>query len=144
MVLFLSDNQAVVTCLSKQTARDPFLAHLLRCLFFMEAHFGFEHKSHHLPGSLNHAADTFSRNRLEKFFSLRLQAPQIPTEVPSCLLELLSDKTLRRTSPPWHLLFTRTLQVSPRAQVIVISPTCPWAQSINPNIPTTRVMSNLF
>ena len=42
-VLFLSDNQAVVACLSKRTARDPFMAHLLRCLFCLEAHFGFEH-----------------------------------------------------------------------------------------------------
>ena len=31
---FFSDNQAVVTCLTKRSARDPCLAHLLMCLFF--------------------------------------------------------------------------------------------------------------
>ena len=44
-VLFLSNNQAVITCLSKQTAHAALMAHLLRCLFFFEAHFRFEHRS---------------------------------------------------------------------------------------------------
>ena len=117
VVLFVSDNQAVVTCLTNRTAHDPLIAHLLRCLFFLEAHFGFEHKSQHISGSRNTAADALSRNRLSEFFFRYPQAPRSPTQVPSCLIELLSDKTLRWTSPRWHLLFIHILQeVSPKVQ----------------------------
>ena len=34
-VSFLSDNQAVVHVLSSRSAKDPALAHLMRCLFFL-------------------------------------------------------------------------------------------------------------
>ena len=116
-VLFLSDNQAVVTCLLRRTARDPLMAHLLRCLFFLEAHFGFEHRSEHIAGRQNAAADALSRNRLSEFQSLFPQAPGTSLQVPPCLLELLSDKTLRWTSPRWSHLFNHILQeVSLRAQ----------------------------
>ena len=62
-----SDNQAVVACLASRSARDPLLVHLLRCLFFFEAHFRFEHRAQHISGKLNTAADALSRDRLTEF-----------------------------------------------------------------------------
>ena len=44
-VLFRSDNMAVVHALSKQSAKDPLFAQLLRWLFFFEAYFGFEYEA---------------------------------------------------------------------------------------------------
>ncbi len=52
-IVFKSDNMAVVIALNKRSAKDPRLAHLLRCLFFFEAHFGFEHEAQHIPGINN-------------------------------------------------------------------------------------------
>ncbi|XP_019858872.1 PREDICTED: uncharacterized protein LOC109587091 [Amphimedon queenslandica] len=51
-VLFLSDNTAVVAALSSRSACHPILAHLLKCLFFWEAKFDFEHSADHIPGCL--------------------------------------------------------------------------------------------
>ena len=113
-VLFRSDNQAVVSALSTRSTRDPHMAHLLRCLFFFEAHFRFEHRAQHIAGKLNLAADALSRNRLSDYFCLCPQAPQSPTPVPSSLKELMMDKSLNWTSPRWRSLFENILrEVSP-------------------------------
>ena len=113
-VTFLSDNQAVVHVLSSRSAKDPALAHLLRCLFFFEAHFRFEHMASHIPGAHNHAADTLSRNRLTEFHSIFPQAPQAPTPIPTPLTSLLLNHNLVWTSPRWKELFRDCLlRVSP-------------------------------
>lgn len=109
-VHFHSDNQAVVAALSARTARDPRLMHLLRCLFFFEAHFRFEHQAHHLPGKMNQLADALSRDRVSEFRSLSPQAARQPTVIPTSLIELLADTTLTWTSPRWKVLFRATLQ----------------------------------
>lgn len=116
-VTFWCDNSAVVQVLASRTARDPSLARLLQCLFFMEAHFGFDHVAHHIPGKANRAADALSRDRLGDYLSLFPQAPTSPTEVPAELVELVSDRSLTWTSPRWRMLLFSTLQaVSPREQ----------------------------
>ena len=104
-----SDNQAVVACLTSRSARDPLLAHLLRCLFFFEAHFRFEHRAQHIAGKLNTAADALSRDRLKEFFSIFPQANQQPSLLPGSLVELLLDSSLSWTSPHWKELFATTL-----------------------------------
>ena len=63
-VRFVSDNQAVVHALSARSAKDNYLAHLIRCLFFFEAVFQFEHSASHIAGPQNRAADCLSRNNL--------------------------------------------------------------------------------
>ena len=116
-VIFWSDNQAVVECLSSRTARDPHLAHLLRCLFFFEAYFDFGHSACHIAGRLNVAADALSRDKLHDFFSLHPQAPRSPVPVPDSLIDLLTDSSLRWTSRRWRALFELTLhRVLPQAQ----------------------------
>ena len=69
-VLFRTDNQAVVAALALYSAHDPPLVHLLRSLFFIEAHFDFEHKVVHIPGEKNRIADALSRNNTSVFSSL--------------------------------------------------------------------------
>ena len=61
-VLFRTDNKAVVAALASYSACDPPLVHLLRSLFFIEAHFNFEHKVVHIPGEENGIADALLRS----------------------------------------------------------------------------------
>ena len=109
-VHFHSDNQAVVAALNSRTTRDPQLMHLLRCLFFFEAHFRFEHQAHHLPGKMNKLADALSRDRVSNFRSLSPQAARLPTPTPMSLVDLLSDLALTWTSQRWKALFRTTLR----------------------------------
>ena len=74
-VLFYCDNEAVVSRLSFLSAREPYMCHLLCCLFFFEARFRFEHRARHIAGKLNTAADAISCN----FFL----CPQAPGSTPS-------------------------------------------------------------
>ena len=69
-ILFRCDNTAAVEALSSRSAKDPTMAYLLRCLFFIEAQFKFESTAKHIPGRENAAADALSRNRLSAFLSL--------------------------------------------------------------------------
>ena len=109
-VMFLSDNQAVVQALSTGSARDPSLLRLLRCLFFFEACFRFEHSASHVAGNDNIAADALSRNNLTSFFASLPQAPRSPLVVPPPLIQLLLDRRLSWTSPRWRHLFTAILE----------------------------------
>jgi hypothetical protein len=109
-----SDNQAVVQVLSSRSAKDPHLSHLLRSLFFFQAHFGFEISASHIAGKDNRAADALSRNELSNFFSIFPQANPHPTAIPDQLLVLLLDQRLLWTSPRWRELFNSCLlKVSP-------------------------------
>ena len=60
-IRWLCDNQAAVYTVSRRSCRDQ---DLIRCLFFLEAWFGFEVEAVHLPCRANMLADDLSRNRL--------------------------------------------------------------------------------
>ena len=60
--------------------------HLLRCLFFIAAHFDFDIFACHIPGSLNVAADALSRNLLPLFLAKVPEAKTLPTTTPPQLL----------------------------------------------------------
>ena len=98
-VLFQTDNQAVVVALASYSAHDTPLVHLLRSLFFIKAHFDFEHKVVHIPGEKNGIADALSRNDMSVFSSLLPQVAPFPSAILQSLLELLSDRSLLWTSP---------------------------------------------
>ena len=103
--------------LASYSARDPPLMHLLRSLFFTEAHFDFEHKMVHIPGEENGIADALSRNDMSIFSSLLPQAAPLPSAIPQSLIELLSDRSLLWTSPRWRgLLRSSLLEVSRQEQ----------------------------
>ena len=108
-VTFKSDNIAAVQSLLQNRAKDPYLSHLLRCLFFFRAHFRFEVVPQHIAGSLNTAADALSRNNISKFYYIFPQAPHLPVTTPQSLIALLLDHNLNWTSPRWRTLFNDCL-----------------------------------
>lgn len=110
-ILILSDNAAVVAALKARSARHVTLSHLIKCLFFWEATFDFEHNSEHIAGSLNTTADALSRNRLDLFFSLNPQAKAAATPIPNPVLAVLLDSKLQWTSPNWERLFRSCLNI---------------------------------
>ena len=77
--------------------KDPTLAHMLRCLFFLEAKFDLSLSAVHVPGFENGAADSISRNKLQchVFFDLVPQAHREPRSVPRELIHRLVIDT------PW-------------------------------------------
>ena len=110
-VQFLSDITVVVAALLSKSARDPILSHLLRCLFFFEAHFQFCHVAGHIPGRLNLAADAISRNKISDFLSVFPQALPSLSMVPLPLQELVLDNALDWTSWHWSGLFRDILSM---------------------------------
>jgi hypothetical protein len=103
------DNMAVVRVVTSRYSREHDLMHLLRCLFFFEAHFDFCVIAEHLPGVENGLADDLSHNRLDSFL---LQVPGASkSSVPICptLVELLLDSEAQWTSPTWTRRFCSTV-----------------------------------
>ena len=88
-VLFLTDNQAVVEVINRQTAKNPHLMRLVRRLVITSLKFNIYFKSKHIPGKSNVIADKLSRFQET---SARHLAPWLhlhPTELPPTL-------------QPWH------------------------------------------
>ena len=88
-------------------ARDPHLLHLVRCLFFFEAHMQLQVVAMHIPGigRIPCMADDLFRNRLHSFF---MQAPLmmvLPSPLPLMAMDLLSDPTMDWASESWIQLF---------------------------------------
>ena len=69
------DDLSVIQALSSWQAH---LMHLIRCLFFLEAHFGFYHISKLIKGKDNVAVDALSRDQLAEYYSLFPAAPRMP------------------------------------------------------------------
>ena len=83
------DNTAVVSVLNSRYTADDRMMQMLRCLFFVEAHFQFQLHAVHIPGRHNNLADYLSRNRLHTFLSEKHSAAPKPSHVPSSLLQWL-------------------------------------------------------
>ena len=82
-ILCHCDNQAVVAVLRSRTSKHPRLMHMLRCLFFIEACYGFELSSAYIATRANHLADDLSRNNLSSFLSKVPLARKSPVPIPS-------------------------------------------------------------
>lgn len=89
VVLCHCDNEAVVAAVRGGYCRDPTLAHMLRCLFFLEAKFDVSLTAVHVPGVENGAADSISRDNLPRFFDFLPQARREPCPVPKELVRRL-------------------------------------------------------
>ena len=74
------------------------MAHMLRCLFFIEAFNDLTLAAMHVPGVENRAADCISRNNMDEFFSLYPQAQHQPVSVPPGLVNQL---VLPKEDKPW-------------------------------------------
>ena len=107
-VQWLCDNQAAVHAVSRRSCRDQDMMHLIRCLFFLEAWFGFEVVAAHLPGRENMLADDLSRNRLSAFLSKAPSVDPAPVSIPPALPKLLLDRN-GWMSPTWTKLFFTTV-----------------------------------
>ena len=102
------DNQAAVFAVTARSCRDKSLMHLLRCLFFFEAHYQFELGAEYLPGVVNTLADDLSRNRSSSFLRKAPQMRREPSQVPPQLPRLLLER-VDWTSPHWTATFTSLL-----------------------------------
>ena len=90
-VLFLTDNQAVVHIINKQTSRDKKIMILVRLLVTTCLKYNIHFKSKHVSGKLNIEADALSRLQILKFQTLCPGANRMPTDVPR---ELQLDRLL--------------------------------------------------
>ena len=102
------DNEAVVSVVNSGVCRDKEIAHLMRCLFFIEAHFDFSLVAKHVPGVSNIEADTISRDDLRAFFASNPQAHPLPTAVNSAFLRCLMEVEPNWMSADWISWFSST------------------------------------
>lgn len=80
------DNQAAVHGITSWSYRNLTMMNLLRCLFFIEAHYQFHLIATHIAGECNSLADDLSQNALPSFLSKALHMesnltpilPQLP------------------------------------------------------------------
>ena len=86
----MCDNEAVVSVIRTGSCKECHMAHMLRCLFFLEARFGFVVVAAHVPGSFNTWADALSHNHLDVLHSLAPYASSTPMQVPTAVVEGLS------------------------------------------------------
>ncbi len=100
------DNQAAVSVLKSGSAKDPHLAHMLRCLFFLESMFDFSVVAQHIPGHTNSMADALSRNQLPYFSRHYPQASPHPTLIPTDWITYLTDPSILWTSQSWTNWFS--------------------------------------
>ena len=89
VVLCHCDNRAVVDVLRGGYSKDPAMAQMLRCLFYLEAKYNLTLTACHVAGADNGPADAISRNKLDTFFHLVPQASREACRVPAVLVERL-------------------------------------------------------
>ena len=106
-----ADNTAAVAAINNQTSHIREMAHMLRCLAFITARFQFSLRAVHIPGEDNSIADAVSRNNMPLFRSLCPQANEMPTPIPSSLLEILLLEMPDWTSQKWSRLWTDIFQL---------------------------------
>ena len=75
-----------------RSCRDTHMTGLIRCLFVIEAWYGFEMTASHLPGRDNVPANDLSRNRRSSFLSKVNSPDETPTCIPPELPGLLLDR----------------------------------------------------
>ena len=105
-VVVFCDNEAIVTVLGSRYCKEPTLMHMLRVLFFAEAHFQFRLVAQHIPGTCNALADHLSRNQLSKFHKKFPSASKHALPVSLSLLQWLLDTQVDWTSEHWTQIFT--------------------------------------
>ena len=110
-ILCRCDNQAVVAVVRSRYAANDRLMHLLRVLFFLEAHYNFHLVAEHIAGNHNTLADHISRNRHSSFLQHVPGMPSDPTPIPSQLSELLLLQE-DWTSSAWQQTFSNFISLA--------------------------------
>lgn len=80
-ILFHCDNAAVVAVVRSGTSRSPPLMALLRCLFYICAHYHCSVSAVHIEGSSNAIADSLSRGQMDRFRQLAPCAASAPSVI---------------------------------------------------------------
>ena len=107
------DNEAVVAVLNRRTSGDQDLMHLLRCLSFFEAKFGFRVVAKHIPGTQNSLADDLSIDKLSSFLQARDQVTlSLQSKPPQPLLDMVINYKPDWISPAWRGMFRDTLKMA--------------------------------
>ena len=107
---FHSYSVSVVHDVSKGFSADGSFIHLLRCLSFFAAFFGFHYMAVHVLGVANGAANALSHNDLPLFYSLVPQA-HARSVVPGQLQDLLITNPPNWGSSAWTNQFRSCLAV---------------------------------
>ncbi len=105
MVLIHCDNAGAVAAINSGYSKVPEMMHLLRCLFFIRAHFAISVRAVHIPGKENTLADAISRDNLDLLFSQVPQAVGARCPIPLELLDLLVGRRPDWKSPAWSRSF---------------------------------------
>ena len=104
------DNTAVVAALNNRGCKEKHIMHMLRVLFFIEAHHHLKITAAHIAGASNTLADHLSRNQLGLFLSMHKTAQSEPSYVVPSLLQWLLDPQQDWTSPAWTQRFNSFVQ----------------------------------
>ena len=78
-ILLHCDNMCVVECLNHGSSRSPELMQLIRKLFFVCAHYGFEVSAVYVNTKCNDVADALSRLQFKRFFECAPHAASVMT-----------------------------------------------------------------
>ena len=104
------DNLGAVGVVNSGYSRVPQIMQLLRCLFFIRAHFQIDLWAVHVPGVENTLADAISRNNLLLLYSQVPGSRDTRSLLSSHLLDLLTDLRLDWTSRDWTRRFSSCFQ----------------------------------
>ena len=110
LVTVFCDNTAVVAALNNRSCKEKQVMHLLRVLFFVEAHSQFRISANHITGSSNTLADHLSRNQQGLFLTMHKTAHSEPLYVDSFLLQWLMNPQQDWMSPAWTQQFNSFVQ----------------------------------
>ena len=117
------DNMAVASAVTLRSSHNSEMMHLLWCLFYIEALYGFGLRCVHLPGVENTRADALSRDNISSF---RLQVPEadlVPQALPKALVQALLQMDKNWLSPAWRdqliSISGRTLPNPPTAPTVL-------------------------
>ena len=87
-ILFLSDNEAVVHVINKQSSKEKTLMKLVRRLVLTSLTHNIFFKAKHIPGKTNILADKLSRFQLQDAFKAAPHLNPKPTVIPAELLRI--------------------------------------------------------
>ena len=112
MVAVHCDNTTAVTVVNSGYSRMPRIMHLLRCLFFIRAHYQFTLQAQHIEGANNTWADAISRDNPVFMQSQVFRSTYQRTPLPQSLVELLVERQPDWTSVHWTQLVRDCLQLA--------------------------------
>ena len=100
----------MVAILKSGCSKDERVMHLMRCLFFVLAHYNMSIIGQHIPGVENRAADALSRNDAHLFLSQVPSANREPAVIPRELLHIVLFSQYEWTAENWTTLWKYILR----------------------------------